>query len=321
MTATRPWTGFGPDNFVADFPGFVSTELARAYPDFYHESPHNLWLDTLAGQGIPGLLAQIAMVALALFAGYRVRRAHPELFAGLIAALVAHQFVVFTVVNALYFYLGCALLIALPPRSQKYSSSPLKYRGWAFAGASLVAISFLVVAFRLVSTDLALTSADRLLARGNARLAADSYRRALDRPSSGVTADLYFSRLWAQAAADAPDTLSKLYFAQLALASASLATLAPEGNPNAWFNLAQVRASSGDTAAVETALRSSIAQAPNWFKPHWALARLLFLQSRKEEAREESIRAMSLNPKDQEVISTLAPILSFREGQARSPNP
>jgi tetratricopeptide (TPR) repeat protein len=175
--------------------------------------------------------------------------------------------------------------------------------------------------YRFVSTDLALASAERGIAAGNTQAAAAAYRQAVDLRGSGVTADLYFSRRWARAAADAPDALSKLYLAQLAAGSASRATEVPEGGPNAWFNVAELSASRNDPASVETALRSAIAQSPNWFKPHWALARLLFLQGRKEEARQESVKAMDLNQKDAEVASTLAPILSFRGSLGQGPNP
>jgi hypothetical protein len=328
MAATRPWTGFGPENFVAEFPKFQSVDLSKLYPDFYHESPHNMWLDTLTQQGILGLLAQIAIVLLALRAGYRASRKRPEMTAGLLAGLIAvldaHQFAVFTAVNGFYFYLGCALLVTLEPL-ERNAVEPVRYRILALSGASAGAIYLLFVAFRLVSTDFSLASADRLLSAGKPRLAADAYRLALDRAASGmsagVSANLYFSRRWAQVAGDSPDVLSKLYFGQLAVASASLATQAPEGGPNAWFNMAQMRASSGDSVAMENALRSSIAQSPNWFKPHWALARLLFLENRKEEAREESLRAIDLNQKDQEVALSLAPILSFRGVPGGSPTP
>jgi hypothetical protein len=69
MAATRPWTGFGADNFVAEFPQFQSAELARAYPDFYHESPHNLFLDALTGQGVAGVVLLRTWIALGIDRG------------------------------------------------------------------------------------------------------------------------------------------------------------------------------------------------------------------------------------------------------------
>jgi tetratricopeptide (TPR) repeat protein len=178
-----------------------------------------------------------------------------------------------------------------------------------------------VVAVRLAWTDHALSSAERSIATGNVADAAAAYHRAVDLRNTGLTADLYFSRRFARAAADSRDVLQKLYLGQLAAGSASLATEAPEGRPNAWFNLAELGASRSDSAVVETALRAAITESPNWFKPHWVLARLLFLQGRNEAAWRESQRAMQLNQKDPEVSSTLAPILSFRRDPSHSPSP
>jgi tetratricopeptide (TPR) repeat protein len=328
MAATHPWTGFGPDNFVAEFPSFQSVELAQAYPDFYHESPHNMWLDTLSGQGIIGLAAQVAIILLALWAGVRALKTKPELasglMAGLVAVLAAHQFAVLTAANAFYLYLGCALLINLLSQAtaedRPVTLAVPRHRNFAFAGGAAVAVAFLYIAFQLVRTDFALASAGHSIAAGNVADAAGAYHRAVDLRDTGLTADLYFSRRFARAAADSKDVLQKLYLGQLAAGSASLATENPEGRPNAWFNLAELGASRSDTAAVETALRSAIRESPNWFKPHWALARLLFLQGRNEAAWEESQRAMQLNQKDPEVSSTLAPILSFRRDPSHSPS-
>jgi tetratricopeptide (TPR) repeat protein len=328
MAATHPWRGFGPDNFVAAFPRFQSVELAQAYPDFYHESPHNIWLDTLSGQGVVGLAAQLAMILLALGAGVGALKDKPKmasgLMAGLVAVVAAHQFAALTAVNALYLYLGCALLIGLrtePSVETSLDTARTIARATSLGGVTIAALALLVITFRLVLADCALASAERSIATGKVSDAAAAYHRAVDLRNTGLTADLYFSRRFARAAADSRDTLSKLYLGQLAAGSASLAIEVPEDRPNAWFNLAELGASQSDTATVETALRSAITESPNWFKPHWVLARLLFLQGRNEAAWQESQRAMQLNQKDPEVSSTLAPILSFRRDPSHSPSP
>ena len=81
-----------------------SKELARAYPDFSHESPHNIFLDALVSQGVPGLLC--------LARGVRPRVPHSRSVArgGVGAApIVAQQFTVFTIPTALIFYVTVAL--------------------------------------------------------------------------------------------------------------------------------------------------------------------------------------------------------------------
>ena len=69
MAATHPGAGYGPETFTAEFPRYQSVALSRAYPDFQHESPHNLLLDTLLEQGVPGLLLFCAVVGIVLVAG------------------------------------------------------------------------------------------------------------------------------------------------------------------------------------------------------------------------------------------------------------
>ena len=48
--------GYGPETFAVEFPRHQSIELARAYPDFYHESAHNIFLDAFVSKGLVGLL-------------------------------------------------------------------------------------------------------------------------------------------------------------------------------------------------------------------------------------------------------------------------
>ena len=56
MASYRLAAGYGPETFGTEFPKYQSISLSRAYPDFQHESPHNVFLDSLVAQGIPGLL-------------------------------------------------------------------------------------------------------------------------------------------------------------------------------------------------------------------------------------------------------------------------
>jgi putative inorganic carbon (hco3(-)) transporter len=337
MATARPWTGFGPDNFAADFPRFESAALARAYPDFYHESPHNIWLDTLTGNGLAALGMQLAAAALAVAAGWRAlrrdratgeQREVPVLLAGFAGVLVAHQFAVFTATNALFFYLGAALLAGSAPRTDVDAPAPHRsttYRstkGWAvataMATATAAAIVLCMVAFRMVQADAELGTAQRLMGHPDRRATVRAYQRAVEHRSTGVTADLYFSRAWAQIASTSPDVLSRLYFSQMAAESATLAVQSPEQLQNGWYNLAEIAATRNDSATVESSLRAAIETAPNWFKPHWALARLLQAQGRTGEAQLEARRVSDLyGGTDAEVSASLSEILAPR----RQPHP
>src|SRR5207245_2040087 len=79
MALERPLLGYGPETFPTEFPRFQSAELARAFPDFYHESPHNVFLDALTSQGFPGLVILAGIAALGLYAATAARFAEPIL--------------------------------------------------------------------------------------------------------------------------------------------------------------------------------------------------------------------------------------------------
>jgi O-antigen ligase len=69
MSMRHPVFGFGPESFATEFPQFESMDLARAYPDFYHESPHNVFLDAVTTEGALGLLVLLGFCTLAVVAG------------------------------------------------------------------------------------------------------------------------------------------------------------------------------------------------------------------------------------------------------------
>jgi hypothetical protein len=78
-----------------------------------------------------------------------------------------------------------------------------------------------------------------------------------------------------------------------------------DDSQNAWYHLATLLAQQDDALGVERCLRQSIAVAPAWFKPHWALARVLELSGRPREALAEAAEAVSQDGgKDQEVVET-----------------
>ena len=80
-----------------------------------------------------------------------------------------------------------------------------------------------------------------------------------------------------------------------ALDAAVRATSTAEDRHNAWYNLAVFRAQENDFARTEMSLREAIRCAPNWFKPHWMLARFLQAAGRLEEAKKEAELAVYLD--------------------------
>jgi O-antigen ligase len=296
MGLARPLAGHGPETFTAAFPHYESAALARAYPDFAHESPHNIFLDALVGQGIAGLLLLAAWCALGFAAAWKIRGKHPDLAACLAAALaagiVSQQFTVFTIPTAVIFFATIALAVGLADFSGDVPAEPV--RRFPFA------LPLLYFAARLAFADHALALAQHDLAAGNPTAAAAHYE------SSGHSSDLWYSRALLVAAGKAPVVTVRLQAFQLAAAAGERATRTAEDPFNAWYSLSAMHASRNDAPGAERCLRAAIAAHPTWFKPHWMLAQVLRLESRGEEALREAALAVDLDGgKHPEVARTL----------------
>jgi O-antigen ligase len=117
LIANHWLAGIGPETFAGEFRRLQSLQLSRAYPDRYHEDPHNLMISVAVSQGVAGLALVSGLIALGLVCAYRcVRRGVPEgamLAAAIVAMTISEQFAPLTVTNALYFYLPTALAVAL----------------------------------------------------------------------------------------------------------------------------------------------------------------------------------------------------------------
>ncbi len=306
MAAQRPIQGFGPETFVTEFPRFESVDLSRAYPDFYHESPHNIFLDPLTSRGLLGLVPLLALCGLGVWAALHFLRHRDPLAAPLAAALVAslvcQQFGVFIVPTALYFYLLLAILVAaaIPPAPPE----PFKAR-WYPPLAFAAAIFLVVFAVRLLMADGALAVVERRIEAGDANGAAEAYRTVLKWQPADAGSDLRYSRAMQQLAVRAPLFASSLMARQEAVKAGIAATRTSEDRENAWYNLATLFAATNDAASVERSLRNAIAWAPNWFKPHWTLAQLLEMANRPNQALAEAAEAAKLDAgHDPEVTET-----------------
>jgi O-antigen ligase len=290
MASDRLLVGHGPETFTRIFPRYESVELARAYPDFAHESPHNIFLGALVQQGVPGLLCLIAVC----WYGWRAR--DPWLAAAFAAGLAAQQFTVFTIPTGLLFYATAALAVGKPEAPGRVPRVIL---------APMAAV-FLLIAVRVAGADYALAQAQRAIASADLQGADTAYRAYTERKLPGASADLWHSRVLFGLAQQTTDPLRRLQSTQMAASSGVRAT-AGEEPFNAWYHLANVRAAQWDAAGTEEALRRAIAAKPHWFKPHWTLAQLLRLQGRTAEAIGEARLARDLNgEKNPEVAATLA---------------
>ena len=189
MAGHRLAAGYGPELFYTTFPHFESKDLARAYPDFVHESPHNMFLDALVAQGIPGLAILCGLCALGCWAAWRTQSWW--LAAALAAGIVSQQFTVFTVPTAVIFFTAIALAVAKhtapaspAPSAQLIASSLLP----------LVALGLLYVSVRLAVADHALALTKRALDSTQVRAAAAAYGDYQRWRLPGTSADVWYSR-------------------------------------------------------------------------------------------------------------------------------
>jgi O-antigen ligase len=305
MGEQRLLVGFGPDTFSLEFPRYQSMELSRAYPDFYHESPHNIFLDALVSDGIPGLTILAGFAVLAWLAARRAviekqQRAAPYLAAALVSGVTSGLFVCFTMVGDLYFYATVALLVGFAIPKTKSMNAPREASGWrvpTLAVSLMVVAMLLYFAIQVTVADTALARAKRDLNAGRTDDSLMSYRSSQGWHTAGSSDDLYFSRALVLASRTA---------SQQAFGIAQRAVETSEERQNAWYNLAVFYGTRNDSPNAEMCLRRAIEASPNWFKPHWALAQVLLFSGHRTEALAEAALATDLDGgKDTEVAKFL----------------
>ncbi len=307
MASSRPLAGYGPDTFRVEFPRYQSVALARIYPDFEHESSHNMLLDSFTEQGAPGLLLLCALLGFAIWQGYRGGSALiTALLAAVIGAMAASQFSVLTIPTALMLYMALALIAGLSMPSGGVSRV-LPF--WTRGGLALAALGLLFFCTRLVLADHALAQTRDSLVKADLNGGLRSYENSRRWSVPGDSADLYVSRELAVLFQRTPDVRVKLQTWTPAFQAATRAVSATENRPAAFYNLAIFFATQNNAPNVERCLRNSSFLAPNWFKPHWTLSRLLLEQRRLADAETEAQMAVDLDGgKDAEVAQTLADV-------------
>ena len=316
MAAARWPAGYGPETFISSFALHQSADLGRAYPDFYHESPHNIFLDVLVAQGVAGPVLLLALgasgFAAAIMSLRRVRRnpAVGALAAGLAAMTISEQFTCFTLPTALAYYVAIAMLVslgvgaALPPW-------PVGRRWPRVAVAVPCAVILVFFGVRLWIAESLLAAVRRDLDAGLVGEAANRYAEYQNWRWPGPSADLWYSRRLAQIAGSNAERVIRVQAFQQAGLAAQRATQTTEAAFNAYYNLAAFYARQNDFLRTEQSLRAAIFYAPNWFKTHWMLAQVLQAASRLKEAEAEAATAVALDGgKHPEVTGTLEHIRS-----------
>lgn len=307
MAVSRWPAGYGPETFIASFARHQSAALGRAYPDFYHESPHNIFLDALVAQGVAGPVVLLALCAIGFAAAWN-RRGDPvagALAAGLLAMNLSEQFACFMLPTALAYYATIAMLVALSVRAP-LEPPPARRRWPRVTLAAVVAGVLTIFGVRLWMAETALAAVRRDLDWHRVGDAANHYADYQRWRWHGSSADLWYSRRLGELAGSNAERVVRTQAFQQAGLAAQRAIAAGEAPFNAYYNLAAFYASQNDFVHTEQSLRSAISCAPNWFKPHWMLAQVLQAAARLKEAEVEAAAAAALDGgKHPEVTSTL----------------
>ncbi len=303
MASHRLPTGYGPEVFTAEFPNYESLQLARSYPDFAHESPHNILIDALVAQGLPGLLILLALCTVCFRSAWRLKT--PLFGAALAAATVSQQLTAFTLPTAIAFFGTAAVIVALGSERRESVRSVNLRRATAL-GAAVVSAALIYVGFRLVAADHALALVQRDLQRSNLADAAADYRRYERLRLPGGSADIWYSRAVLGLATRSGSVPLQVAAMLESGNAARRATRTAEDPFNSWYNLAVFYAAANNGPEVERSLRAAIRANAMWFKPHWTLAQVLLLEGRRDDARREAERAAELDGgKHPEVARTL----------------
>ena len=318
MALNHPLVGFGPEVFLGQFPHYESKALAEAYPDFVHESPHNIFLDALVSQGLPGFLTLIALCAAGFSAAGKLRQQQSTtaawFAAALAAGIVSQQFTAFTMPTAVLLLTTIALAAALAseagePRGTLLFSSV----------APLLAIALLYLAIRITAADHALERTSLLVETSDLRATTAEYESYWYWHLPGADADLWYSRTWMQIARRILNPSVGSQAMSIAAQAAQRATRTAEEPFAAWYNLAQIASQREDYATTDSSLRQAIQAHPNWFKPHWMLAQELSLMERYREAEQQAALAAELDAGHHpEVAQTLREIRALSTGKISS---
>jgi len=308
MTLDYWAAGAGPETFSNAYPRYQPVELARAYPNFYHESPHNIFLDAATAQGAPGLAVALLLAGLPLVAAWRLRSkksATGFLAASFAAGLVSQQFLVFTAPTALYFYFVAALVVAsvVPDEaSVAERASPL----FDQVGRVAVSLVLLVFAAQLTLADLGLEQTREYVRARQVIKALDSYTRARRVEPWGMNADVWFADCLDLLAKTAPDIPGRIVAVEARFSFAERASRRSELRAQAYYRLSTWYASAGDHKRAREALSAAIEIAPRWYKPRWLLAHVLTEQGLSDQGLREAELAVWLNGHhDSEVTATL----------------
>ncbi len=289
----HPIWGIGPEMFEPAFRKAQSLELARAFPDHYHESPHNFFLEVGLGQGVIGLAVWLALLGLGCWCGFVCRRRGDSepgpLLPALLAMLLSLQFCPLTLTNELYLLAIVAMLAGLAAQPARLESGTMRLPSPATPFAAAAGLALLVIGASYVAQDILYARAESRIASGDLAGAERWYGSACKFPMPGPNLEL--SREMASLARE-----SGPHLREEALTAAKQASEMAERSAaerfQALYQSAMLASITGDFPRAEAKLRAAIDAAPTWYRPRVMLASVLWAAGRNGEAEPEAARAL-----------------------------
>jgi O-antigen ligase len=287
LLLNHPLLGTGPETFAGEFRKIESVNMSRAYPDFYHETPHNAFIDAADAQGLPGLLILLALFVLGFASANRGLRA------ALAGIFVASMFASFTLVEAIYLWTFVAIAIA----SETPSPAAIKpMPRLVLLAAALMGAAFLFISLSLAVPDAADLRVSTAVSNNDFAAGTTALRDSLAWSFGLPGYELYLSREMALLARSRNGTLDAAGAWSLAATAANAAEQRGEESFSAAFQASVLALASSDLPRAEQKARAAIALAPNWYKPHLLLAQLLQAAGKPADAATEQRLGVSLNP-------------------------
>jgi len=291
--------GIGPEMFEAEFRRAESLELARAFPDHYHESPHNFFIEAGLSEGALGVSIWVALLILAGWCALAGRREGRQLGGALSASLVGMltslQFSPLTITNELYVLVIIAALVALAAQPVSSGALSVVFPSAVIPAAVVVGVGLLLIGGAFLAQEILYQRAASQIADADLAGAERCYDAARKFPIPGPNLEL--SRLFASLARQSGSPLYKR-----ALADAREAAAAAESGSaerfNALYQSAMLAIVANDFPRAKAKLQAAIDAAPTWYRPRMMLASVLWRSGKNQDAAREASLALKCAGRD-----------------------
>jgi len=322
--------GAGPGMFRVAFTWYRSDSYRELGPDVHWETPHNIFLDRLAEQGVAGMLAFLALLAAFAYnmtraihsvTDHKMAAGHAAIGAGLIAVLVSSSFNGEVIPSTYYLYIWISISFAVREMCERRVFVPDYHAGKRrilerFVVTAAIAASVLMFWY----ADQNWTAETMLREGARASNSADEPRLLAAKAKAEQamrhvgTYHLEFAELmvnFLQENRARVSESSRMRLAQPALSSALWAVDRTDNPMLALLNLISLGDMTGD-GRTQKWLEQLKKMDPYWYRPHELSALVLLRQRRIDDALREATIARELSPYTESTTTIWRQLISLR---------